>query len=111
MATAKLYSPVSATGVTGATNTGVYVGPHFKTFLVVSNVTGFNSGAGNATIKVFHGPSSSICTSLMTSIATECANGVYELTGVGLHYMKLGFGTAPTMAPTGFVELVVYEDL
>lgn len=111
MATFKVYSPICATAATGATNAINYVGPHNKTFLVVSNITAFNAGAGNATIQVRHGASADLATSIMTSVATECANGIYELTNVGLHYMKIGFGTAPSGSATGNVEIVVYEDI
>lgn len=111
MATVKVFTPVCEAGATGATNTGMLIGPHYKTFLIVSNVTGFNSGAGNATIQIRHGTAETNCTAVMTSVATETVKSVYELTNLGLHYMKIGFGTAPTASATGQIEIVVYEDI
>jgi hypothetical protein len=111
MTTYKIFEPACAAGATGATNSLMYVGPHTKAILVVSNVTGFNSGAGNATIQVRQAIDENGGTSVMTSIATETVAGVYELTNIGLQYMKIGFGTAPTASATGRINIVVYDDL
>lgn len=105
----RVYTPAAAAGTVATSVTKFYVGPHFKAFLSVSNVTGFNSGAGNTTIQVRHGVNDTDTHVVMTSVATETVKGVYELTNTGLHYMSIGFGTATTAALNNNIDIVVYS--
>lgn len=106
----RVYTIPFASATVATSVNKVFVGPHFKSFLCVSNVTGFNAAAGNTTIQVRHGSDDVNTHVLMTSVATETVKGVYELTNTGLHYMSVGFGTACTgSAANQNIDIVVYS--
>jgi len=87
-----------------------FVGPHFKTFLHVSGVTSFNAAAGNTTIQVQHGIDETTTMVLMTSVATETAKGLYELTNAGAPFMQIRLATVPTGSATNALEVIVYSN-
>lgn len=95
-----------ATGAT-ATNTQ-FVGNAARVNVYVSNITGWNSAAGNATFALRGAPLSSITHVSIPggSITTETGQGIYHVsTAVGIPFMSVGFGSITSGAGTISVML------
>lgn len=109
--TFKQYTFTFASGATGTNK--VYVGPNDKAFLVVSAMTNYNAGVGNATFQIRGGLSATDTHATLTSmtIATETVKGVYPLPYPGLHYMSVGFATAVTGSGANTIDVVIYDNV
>lgn len=106
----RVYNFTFASAATGTNK--IYVGPHSSCKLVVSAMTNYNAGAGNATFQIRGGLSATDTHATVTSmtIATEVVKGVYQMPYPGLHYMSVGFGTAVTGSSSNNIDVVVFEN-
>jgi len=89
---------------TGATSTDIqYVGNKARVMVYVSNVTGWNAAAGNATIALRGSFASGVSHVSIpgASITTETIGAMYVMSqAAGVNYMSVGFGTATSGAGT-----------
>lgn len=107
----KQYTFTFASGATGTNK--MYVNPHSKMHLIVSNPTSFQAAAGNSAYFIrgglsltdTHGPIAS-CT-----VTTETAKGIYFMPTNGVPFMSIGFGTAVCGTAANTIDLVVYNEV
>lgn len=97
----------------GSTSTSAqYVGSYTRCLLVVSNMTAFNAGTGNATINLMGGLSSSGNFARIPSatVATHTSLGIYNMANPGMPYLKVEFGTAVTGSAAMTIDAVLACD-
>ena len=94
----------------GATSTSAqYVGDHSRCFLVLSAMTNYNAGAGNATVNLMGSTSlnGNYCRLLSATVATHTSLGIYPMANPGIPYLKVEFATAVTGSSSQNVELLL----
>lgn len=96
----------------GTQTNGQYVGNHARAFLVVSNMTNYNAGVGNATINLLGAVEGSGVYSAIPSatVATHISHGCYVMPNPGMPWLKVQFGTAVTGTGANTIDLIVGDD-
>lgn len=107
-----------ASGATGSNKQ--FVRAHSKIQMIVSAMTGYNAGVGNAIIELRAGLSDTDThvpiqpadgTSFSSVVNTFTAKSVYMMPTMGLPYMSVGFGTAVTGSAANTIDIVVYNEV
>lgn len=111
----KKYNLVFASGATASN--AQFVGPNRSVILVMSNVTSWNAGAGNASITVRTGASSEKDTTPTSfadiqsmTISTTPLLGAYVMPYACGPWLKVGFGTAVTGTATNNIDVIVSSE-
>lgn len=107
----RVFNFVFASGATGSNKQ--YVGPHHRAVLVLSSMTGWNAGTGNASVSVRCGLSSTDSHVDVSSgnVGTITSKGLYQVPVTATTpYMSIGFGTAVTGSATNNCDVVIFSN-
>lgn len=94
----------------GATSTSAqYVGDHARCFVILSAMTGYNAGTGNATVNLMGSFSltGNYARIPSATVATHTSLGIIPMANPGMPFLKVEFGTAVTGSAAQYVELLV----